>query len=78
MEKQSKGFVIEFFGDESVGIFPQQWEISGDFEFEYETDFIEFKELIAQAFELCSDTPIHVESKEDRAKRIKQETAHME
>lgn len=72
---KSKGFIISYFGDESVGIFPQQWQISGDFTFDSEAEFSGFKFKISQSFEFCSDTPILVESIEERHTRINKEVS---
>jgi len=70
---KSTGFIVEYQGDETVGMFSQQWHISGDFMFESEEDFSAFKFKISQAFEFCSDTPISVESLEERSRRINKE-----
>lgn len=75
MEYKSKGFLVEYQGDETVGIFPQQWQILGDFTFDSEAEFSGFKFKISQAFEFCSDTPISVESIEERSARINEELA---
>lgn len=72
---KSIGFIVEFQGDETVGMFSQQWHISGDFEFDSEEEFSGFKFKISQAFEFCSDTPISVESIEERSERINEELA---
>jgi len=69
----SSGFIVEYSGDESVGMFPQQWQILGGFEFDSEEEFSGFKFKISQAFEFCSDTPISVESLEERSERINDE-----
>lgn len=70
---KSTGFIVEFQGDETVGMFSQQWYISGDFEFDSEEEFSGFKFKISQSFEFCSDTPISVESLEERSERINEE-----
>ena len=70
---KSAGFIVEFQGDETVGIFSQQWHISGDFIFDSEEEFSGFKFKISQSFEFCSDTPIIVESLEERSARINEE-----
>lgn len=69
------GFLVQFSGDRSVGIFDQEWTISGDFEFHSAADFEAFKQKISEAFEYCSDTPIGVESLEERSVRINAEIA---
>lgn len=72
---QSTGFLVEFQGDETVGMFSQQWHILGDFIFESEEELSGFKFKISQAFEFCSDKPISVESLEERSARINEELA---
>ena len=72
---KSTGFIVEFQGDETVGIFSRKWHISGGFMFESEEEFSGFKFKISQAFEFCSDTPISVESLEERSERINEELA---
>jgi hypothetical protein len=69
----SSGFVVECSGDTPVGIFPQQWQILGDFAFNSEDEFSGFKFKISQAFEFCFDTPISVQSLEERSAQINQE-----
>lgn len=70
---RSAGFYVVFSGDESVGIFPVEWKIEGDFEFECQEDFETFKCKLAEAWEYASDTPIGIESFEERIERIKKE-----
>lgn len=67
---QAKGFVVHFDGDETAGVFPQQWTISGKFSFDSEEDFMAFKESICAAFEHCSDTPIWVETVEKQNEQV--------
>ncbi len=75
MAIQSKGFIITSPGEEAVGIFEQDWNLTGEFEFDDQGDLAEFKRKISEAFELCSDTPICVESFEERSTRINEELA---
>lgn len=70
---KSKGFLVTYTGDETVGMLPLQWQIAGDFTFDCQADLDIFKRKIAQAFEFCSDTPIIVESLEEISARIKRE-----
>jgi len=70
---RSAGFYVIFSGDESVGIFSAEWKIEGDFEFDSREDFDAFKNKLAEAWEYTSDTPIGVESFEERHERIKVE-----
>jgi len=72
------GFLVHFDGDSSVGIFDYTWTISGDFEFEVPVDMDIFKRKICEAFEFCSDTPIWIESFEERSDKINKEIAHLD
>ena len=74
--RKSKGFYINFTGDESVGILPAQWQITGDFEFENENELNQFKQKLKEAWEYCSDTPIGVETFEERQIEIKKQYAN--
>ena len=67
------GFIIRYEGDRSVGMFPAEWTVSGDFEFETESELNAFKEELAGVWESVSDTPLYVESYEERNERIRQE-----
>jgi len=64
------GFIINFYGDRSVGIFDQEWTINGEFHFESKDDIETFKKKIIEAFEYASDTPLGIESIEERMERI--------
>lgn len=44
---QASGFYIRFAGEPSVGIFPAEWEIKGDFYFDSQKSFDEFKDKLA-------------------------------
>jgi len=52
---ESKGFTIISRGDRTVGIFPQQWELKGEFQFENITEKLSFMESIRVAFESLAD-----------------------
>ncbi len=67
---KTNGFIVTYFGDETVGIFGSAWVLSGEFIFDDKQDFEEFKQKIADAFCLVSDTPIIVESMEERSSEI--------
>ena len=67
------GFIIRYEGDRSVGMFPAEWTVSGDFEFETESELNTFKQELAGTWELISDTPLFVETYEERNERIRQE-----
>lgn len=71
-EIEVTGFYINYDGDPSVGIFPQEWEITGGFIFNCEEDLKRFKDEILSVFELCSDTPLFIETFEERKERLKQ------
>lgn len=53
-------FRIDDFGDPSVGIFPSFWEIQGEFFFDDEESFKEFKKTIRNAWELVCADSIHI------------------
>lgn len=72
-EVKSKGFLIQFTGDESVGVLNQQWKLTGDFTFSDQYDFNVFKKKIELAFHYCSDVPVLVESIEERSDAINKE-----
>lgn len=63
------GFYIIFRGAPSVGIFPSEWKISGDFSFDSETDMDRFKSDLINTWEQVSDTPVYVLSFEEVDKR---------
>jgi len=63
------GFIVRFSGDESAGIFPQEWEVKGDFEFDTLEDLDLFKNKLIEAWEYASDTPISVETFEEIRER---------
>lgn len=71
-EKHITGFFITFHGDKSVGIQNNEWAISGDFWLDDET-LKGFKGCLIASFELVSDTPLSVETFEERGERIKKE-----
>ena len=67
------GFYVNFYGDPSVGIFNAEWKITGEFFFENEEEFEMFKNKLKETWEYCHDTPIGVETFEERKERIKKE-----
>ncbi len=71
-------FYIMFKGDPKVGIFDNEWKLSGGFSFQDNVDFTAFKDKISEAFEYCSDTPICIETFEDRTAKIKAEMIRAE
>lgn len=67
---QTKGFIVTYYGDATVGVSDQSWSIRPRNErdlmqFETQDDLDHFKGLLAGAFELCSDTPTLVETIEE-------------
>jgi hypothetical protein len=52
---ETKGFIICSQGDPSVGIFPDMYELKGDFWFEDKNDLNLFKHNILKAFEYQYD-----------------------
>lgn len=69
----TKGFIIHYAGDPSVGIFPATWEITGGFYFEDKQEFETFKEKLRETWEYCSDTPIGIGTFEQHEETIKEE-----
>ena len=67
-----KGFYINAPGDMTVGIFPAEWELSGEFFFEDEEEFKQFKNKLSEAFEYASGEPVIIETFEEREKYIEQ------
>jgi len=49
---ETKGFIIVFAGDPSVGIFPSHWEVDGEMYFDSQEDFDEFVEKLKDAWEI--------------------------
>lgn len=72
------GFVIESIGDESVGIFRQEWVLKGDFEFESKSDFESFKEKLNNLFEYCGEPSTNVYSLEELNEMAKYENDSFE
>lgn len=71
------GFIVHYDGDSTVGMFPQYWTLKGNFLFDDEGELNQFKEKICEAFEYCSDTPLWVESLEERSEKINAEIFHL-
>lgn len=61
-----KGFYIMYAGDETVGMFSKEWTIDEWFCFETKEDLKAFKEKLLEAWEYCSDTPLYIETFEER------------
>jgi len=57
---ETKGFIIYSKGDSSIGIFPDIYELKGNFWFENEKDLKLFKEHLFVIFEYqCDDHKIY-------------------
>lgn len=71
---KTKGFLIaDSYHDESVGIFPQSWEVKGEFIFYLQEEFDEFVMSLQEAFDfVCADLPI-VRTLEDVEEEIRRE-----
>ena len=67
-----KYFVIKYFGDRSVGIFPAEWKVSGDFFFEDNTEFEIFKSKLEDAWAYCSNVPVSIFTDEEIEKQERQ------
>lgn len=50
-------FYIFSGGDESVGLWDQEWTVGPDFYFENENELKEFKEKLKEAFEYICENP---------------------
>lgn len=57
---ETAGFEIKYHGDESVGMFPKEWTLTGHFDFVDETEYEIFVQELKSAFEIIIDTPIEV------------------
>jgi len=60
-------FYITSPGDQSVGIFPQTWEIGPDFYFDCQDDLDEFKGDLMNAFEIVAGDRVYIETAEEIA-----------
>ena len=52
-----EGYTIIDKGDPSVGIFPREFKITGDFGFDTEAEAYEFECKLQEAFEYATDVP---------------------
>lgn len=73
------GFVVNFYGDSSVGIQDGSWAIkpdrSGPFYFDDEEQVEEFKEALSTAFEIVTGDRCGVETLEEQCRRLDAEEA---
>ena len=60
-----QGFEIIEPGDPSVGIFPLQWHLTGDFDFENEDELTDFKGRLANMFEFLAGEKVYVSTHEE-------------
>ena len=67
------GYYINHFGDPSVGLFDQRWELKGEFVFDDQEEEDEFISKTQDAFELVCGERVGVESFEVYGQRIDQE-----
>lgn len=69
----TKGFYINSTDhDESVGIFPQEWKLEGDFHFEDEESLSDFAGMILTAFTTHLGQ-VAIETFEEREEAIRKE-----
>jgi hypothetical protein len=71
------GFIINYYGDESVGIFDASWTLKpdagGPFYFTDEKELEEFKGKLEDAFEIVTGERCGVETFEEQGKRLEYE-----
>ena len=70
---QTAGFFVDFYGDESVGIYDQKFTVqaeSATFIFDDDREVEEFKELLADAFEIVTGERCGVETFEEQWRRL--------
>lgn len=73
---ETKGFRIVSPGDESVGIFQGDWDLTGPFFFENKDELEEFRIKLKEAFEYVSDD-CYIETYEEREKYIREENEQL-
>lgn len=64
------GFHLSTKGDRSVGIFPSEWTIDGQFSFEDEGELESFRGNLVTTWGHITDEPVIIETFEERAKQI--------
>lgn len=57
---QTLGFEIFYHGDESVGLFPEGWQLKGHYRFENQDEYQKFVNELMALYELISDTPLEI------------------
>jgi hypothetical protein len=75
---KSNGFYVNYCGDSSVGIFDQEWVVSGEFWFCDEENKSYFEGALASAFEYVCGDLVRVESFEDRLISFEEEDAMLD
>lgn len=63
------GFYVTAPGDPSVGIFPANWKIDGDFYFDNEEELEEFRKELNEVFTNYCGEGVHVYTFEEDAAR---------
>lgn len=61
----TKKFFIEYEGDMSIGLLPDVWIIEGNFQFDSNKDFHEFKEQLKATWEIIAE-PVTVKAYEEQ------------
>lgn len=76
-EIRTKGFFIIYNGEPEVGIPHTEWKIEGDFIFESEEEFKTFEYELLKTWELISDTPLYIQTFEERQEEYKKENEYL-
>ena len=73
---QTKGFIIIFAGDPSVGIFSSRWEVDGEMYFDSQEDFDEFVEKLKDAWEIVCSERVQIITFESYQQSLEQECGY--
>ncbi len=73
---QTKGFIIIFAGDPSVGIFSSRWEVDGEMYFDSQEDFDEFVEKLKDAWEIVRGERVQIITFEAYEQSLEQECGY--
>lgn len=74
MSTEIKGFYISTSGDTSVGIFPANWSLHGEFYFDEPSDLEEFRKALSQLFaDYITGEMTGVQTFEERGEQLKKE-----
>lgn len=71
---ETKGFILFFTGDPSVGIFRSHWEVDGEMYFDSQADFNEFVEKLKDAWEIVCGERVGVITFEEHQKQCEMES----